>query len=276
MDDVNPAGVLETLAYTTVWIIISGSVIIYNKWILTVLPFPFPIALTMTHMAFNSILATICVWSGLVPINKETVSRNIYVKGIIPVAGLFSVVLWLGNAAYLFLSVSFIQMLKALMPAFVYVVSVAFTLTTFSWGKLSNICLICAGVAIAAFGEIQFNLIGLNLQIASSLAEALRLALLQILLQKRGIKLNPISTLYYIAPPCFVFLCIPFIIIEMPKLVCVKFQLFLLSFSRIPYHKVFFQVKWMYPNLFNVLVFPIDSATLYPYANCDITYAYAT
>jgi drug/metabolite transporter superfamily protein YnfA len=31
---------------------------------------------------------------------------------IVPIAGAFAIVLWLGNAAYMYLSVSFIQMLK--------------------------------------------------------------------------------------------------------------------------------------------------------------------
>ena len=33
-----------------------------------------------------------------------------------PIGVAFALVLWLGNAAYLYLSVSFIQMIKALMP----------------------------------------------------------------------------------------------------------------------------------------------------------------
>ena len=30
-------------------------------------------------------------------------------------------------------------------------------------------------------------------------------------LQSRGLKLNPITTLYLIAPCCFAFLCVPFV-----------------------------------------------------------------
>ncbi len=37
-------------------------------------------------------------------------------------------------------------------------------------------------------------------------------------IQKRGIKLNPVSTLYHIAPCCFVFLFLPFTYIELPKI----------------------------------------------------------
>lgn len=37
-------------------------------------------------------------------------------------------------------------------------------------------------------------------------------------MQKRGIKMNPVSTLYHIAPCCFVFLFLPFTYIELPKI----------------------------------------------------------
>lgn len=46
--------------------------------------------------------------------------------------------LWLGNAAYLYLSVSFIQMLKALMPVAVFCSGCAFGIETFSLGTLAN------------------------------------------------------------------------------------------------------------------------------------------
>ena len=39
-----------------------------------------------------------------------------YRTAIAPIGVAFALVLWLGNAAYLYLSVSFIQMIKALMP----------------------------------------------------------------------------------------------------------------------------------------------------------------
>ncbi len=36
--------------------------------------------------------------------------------------------------------------------------------------------------------------------------------------QRRGLKLNPVTTLYYIAPCCFCFLLIPFAFIEAPRI----------------------------------------------------------
>ncbi len=62
-------------------------------------------------------------------------------------------------------------------------------------------------------------MIGVILQIGSIACESVRLTLVQILLQKRGIKMNPISSLYHIAPCCFVFLFLPFTYLELPKMV---------------------------------------------------------
>jgi hypothetical protein len=61
--------------------------------------------------------------------------------------------------------------------------------------------------------------VGVALQCGSIVTESIRLTLVQILLQSRGIKLNPISTLYHIAPCCFVFLFLPFTYIELPQMV---------------------------------------------------------
>jgi hypothetical protein len=63
-----------------------------------------------------------------------------------------------------------------------------------------NMVLVSIGVAISSYGEIHFNLAGTAFQVAGILAEALRLVLTQILLQKKGLTLNPLTSLYYIAP----------------------------------------------------------------------------
>lgn len=60
-------------------------------------------------------------------------------------------------------------------------------------------------------GESQFIWTGVLLQVGAIISEALRSTCIQILLQKKGVRLNPIATLYYIAPCCFVFLLVPFL-----------------------------------------------------------------
>ena len=50
------------VAYTCVgtWIVISGIVIIYNKWLLSYYGFHFPVLMTMWHMLFCSVAAQVC------------------------------------------------------------------------------------------------------------------------------------------------------------------------------------------------------------------------
>ena len=109
-------------------------------------------------------------------------------------------------------------MLKALMPVAVFSVGCVFGTDRFNWPTFLNMMLVTVGVAIASFGELNFNLTGVLFQLSSILSESVRLVLVQILLQSRGLKLNPITTLYYVAPCCFGFLLVPFFSIEYSKI----------------------------------------------------------
>lgn len=62
---------------------------------------------------------------------------------ILPIGLLFAATLWLGNAAYLYLSVSFIQMLKASMPMAVRSWLIAHVLLLCSSGLIGHFGLLC-------------------------------------------------------------------------------------------------------------------------------------
>ena len=83
-------GIIEEalVAYTYVgtWIVMSAGVILYNKYILTVFGFPFPVTLTMIHMAFCSALAFVLV-RVLGVVKGINMSRETYVQKIVPIAG---------------------------------------------------------------------------------------------------------------------------------------------------------------------------------------------
>lgn len=205
-------------AYSAVgiWIFLSGAVILYNKYLLAYSGFHYPITLTMWHMFFCASLAIGLIKSGKVQaINME---RETYMRAIVPIGACYAGTLWVGNAAYLYLSVSFIQMLKALMPVAVFSVGCVFGTDRFNWPTFLNMMLVTVGVAIASFGELNFNLTGVLFQLSSIATESIRLVLVQILLQSRGLKLNPITTLYYVAPCCFGFLLLPFFALEFGKI----------------------------------------------------------
>lgn len=71
-------------------------------------------------------------------------------------------------------------MLKALMPVAVYMLGVGFGKDTFRCPTFSNMVLISIGVAIAAYGEANFNATGVSLQLGAVGFEATRLVLIQV------------------------------------------------------------------------------------------------
>lgn len=79
---------LNTL-YVSLWISLSGTVILYNKWILAYYGFPYPISLTMWHMLFSSALAFICVRSGYVA-PAANMTAETYMRAVVPIGALFA------------------------------------------------------------------------------------------------------------------------------------------------------------------------------------------
>jgi hypothetical protein len=216
------ASVLLSYAYVALWISLSFTVIVYNKYILDpkMYDWPFPISLTMIHMAFCATLAAVLVRVlRLVDLPADPpMTSSLYVATVVPIGALYALSLWFSNSAYIYLSVSFIQMLKALMPVAVYSLAVAFRTDSYRRASMLNMLAISAGVAVAALGEARFDVFGVTLQLAAVAAEATRLVLIQMLLTSRGIKLNPITSLYYIAPCCLLFLAVPWTVVELPRL----------------------------------------------------------
>ncbi|XP_023897068.1 probable sugar phosphate/phosphate translocator At4g32390 [Quercus suber] len=212
--------VLLSYTYVAIWIFLSFSVIVYNKYILDrkLYNWPFPISLTMIHMSFCSFLAYLLVKVFKVVELPSTMTRDLYLKSVVPIGALYSLSLWFSNSTYIYLSVSFIQMLKALMPVAVYSIGVLFKKDSFKSDTMVNMLSISFGVAIAAYGEAKFDSFGVMLQLLAVAFEATRLVMIQILLNSRGISLNPITSLYYVAPCCLVFLCFPWLVMEYPLL----------------------------------------------------------
>ncbi|XP_047310898.1 probable sugar phosphate/phosphate translocator At4g32390 [Impatiens glandulifera] len=211
--------IIVSYAYVAVWIFLSFTVIVYNKYILDrkMYDWPFPISLTMIHMAFCSSLAFLLIRVFKI-VEPASLSREMYLKSVVPIGALYSLSLWFSNSAYIYLSVSFIQMLKALMPVAVYSIGVMLKKDQFKSDTMINMVSISVGVAIAAYGEAKFDGFGVSLQLAAVAFEATRLVLIQILLTSKGITLNPITSLYYVAPCCLVFLSVPWFVVELPLL----------------------------------------------------------
>lgn len=216
---------LLTYLYLLIYIVLSSGVILYNKWVLSpkYFNFPLPITLTMIHMGFSGAVAFFLVRVFKV-VSPVKMTFEIYSTCVIPISAFFASSLWFGNTAYLHISVAFIQMLKALMPVATFVVAVLCGTDKLRWDVLLNMVLVSVGVVISSYGEIHFNIVGTVYQVTGIFAEALRLVLTQVLLQKKGLSLNPITSLYYIAPCSFVFLFVPWYFLEKPGIEVTQIQ----------------------------------------------------
>lgn len=210
---------LLTYLYLLVYVTLSSGVILYNKWVLSpkYFNFPFPITLTMIHMGFSGAVAFLLIRIFKV-VSPVKMTWEIYATCVIPISAFFASSLWFGNTAYLFISVAFIQMLKALMPVATFLMAVICGTDTLRCDVFLNMLLVSVGVVVSSYGEIHFNVVGTLYQVTGIFAEALRLVLTQVLLQKKGLTLNPITSLYYIAPCSFVFLFVPWYLLEKPEM----------------------------------------------------------
>lgn len=203
--------------YVLIWMSISCTVILFNKWLLAFSGFPYPIALTLWHMFLCSTLGFLCVRVlKVVPSHNMKVEE--YFSRVFPIGALYALSLWLSNSSYLYLSVSFIQMTKSLMPGLVFIAGTTMGTERFKKSTAYNMVLIAFGVFICALGEENLVVKGLIQQLTALIFEATRLTLIQILINSKGMKMNPLQSIYYISPVCMACLSINFYIIELPKL----------------------------------------------------------
>ncbi|KAK5738595.1 hypothetical protein LTR17_005931 [Elasticomyces elasticus] len=211
---------LHPAFYIAAWITLSGSVILFNKWILHTAHFEFPIILTTWHLGFATIMTQLLARFTTVLDSRKKVpmTGRLYLRTIVPIGVMFSLSLICGNLTYLYLSVSFIQMLKATMPIAVLLTSWTMRVSEPSMKTLGNVSLIVVGVVIASFGEIQFVLIGFLFQCGGIVFEAIRLVMVQQLLSGSEFKMDPLVSLYYFAPACAIMNGVTALVIEVPRL----------------------------------------------------------
>jgi hypothetical protein len=204
-----------SLSATTVipiWICLSSSVIIYNNYLYNTLNFKYPVFTVTWHLTFAAIGTRVLQrTTNLLDGTKDVrMTKDMFIHSILPIGLLFSGSLILSNTAYLYLSVSYIQMLKAFTPVAILIISWVSRIAEPNRQLGLIVLMISVGVALASHGELRFNLIGFITQAAAVAFEASRLVMIQILLH--GLKMDPLVSLHYYAPVCALInvACLPF------------------------------------------------------------------
>eukprot|EP00878_Enallax_costatus_P024815 GHUV01026506.1.p1 GENE.GHUV01026506.1~~GHUV01026506.1.p1 ORF type:complete len:292 (+),score=48.83 GHUV01026506.1:214-1089(+) len=148
---------------------------------------------------------------------KAVITPSYWLKRIMPVGFFMASTLWAGNLVYLYLSVSFIQMLKAFTPVITMVALFIAHLETPTGKMVGSVLGIALGTALAAYGEVHNSVVGVVIMFVSEACEAIRLVMTQLLLQ--GLKMGPFEGVMWLAPACFAWLMLGAAVVEWPAMV---------------------------------------------------------
>ena len=138
-------------------------------------------------------------------VEKGTVTRRDIFMRILPMSVFFASGLVLGNMAYRYISLSYIQMIKAFTP-------VPLLLLNFAVGKekpsILQMCIVLVisfGVILSSLGEMNFSWTGFIIQFTAVLGDSCRVMIMDLML--RDLNLDSLSLLYYSAPTsaCLIF-----------------------------------------------------------------------
>eukprot|EP00775_Hariotina_reticulata_P006948 gene6948-7165_t len=190
------AGVVSTVF----WMAASSALIIYNKELYD-RGFPFPQMVTGMGQVFSVLGGLLLAASGIMPLRSPP-SKLSDVTRLVPIIACTAATMYFGNTAYLHLSVSFIQILKAFTPALTLVIGAAAGVEQLKLSLVVSVLLIAVGTGIAVLAESgtpAYSLLGLMLFMGSSVTEAGRVVAGQLLLGPN--KYNSAEVLVYVGLP---------------------------------------------------------------------------
>lgn len=202
-----------TLLLCLIYMSLGPMIILMNKYILYDLHFSYPIFLSFLGVSFSGIGAHVLVRTGFVKLQKkDEITNAFFLKKILPICFNFASSLALGNIAYLYLNVGFIQMFKSFTPVIVMLISFGMNVDTPSNNVIISVIIISIGTAATCSYTPQLSLIGLAIMFAAEILESIRLVLTQFVLQ--NLKFGVIESQYILAPPSALWLLLTSIVFE--------------------------------------------------------------
>ena len=191
--------VMRALGSCVFYCIVGPCIIFLNKHILSALNFKYPVLLSLMGMICSSIISWALCTVGLVERkNASKVTRSFYLRNIMPIGLIISLTMWTGNLAYIYISVAYIQMLKASTPVIMMGMTFVLGMDTPRRDLILSVSLIALGTGIASFGALDFSLFGFVVMMASNIFECTRLLMQQRLLT--DFKFGIVEGIYYIYP----------------------------------------------------------------------------
>lgn len=189
--------------------------------------FRYPILGTAVHMSVKLLLTRVWKhWSDEVIHPLHTSIRN---RIVIPIGVVTALDIMFSNQAFLYVTVSEYTILKSSLVIFTYFWSIWYGLETFRVQLLLAICVICSGLSLAVYSQLQESIhgsrqdqralvIGVIYCIAAAACGGLRWTLTQVLVKEDPQSSDVLVALYRFAPAAAVSI-LPFALaIDLPQL----------------------------------------------------------
>lgn len=182
--------------------------------LLTTWGFHYVFFLTGWHCVLATVLTQILSrTTDLLPgVAKGVVTWSHFLYRIVPMSVLFVISLVLGNMAYSYISLAYIQMVKAFTPVPLLLLSFIAGLEKPSLIVFCIVVVVSAGVTMSSVGELKFSMVGFIIQVSAVFADCFRMIILNLALKDLG--LDSLSLLYYTAPPSAALLVLGFFVFE--------------------------------------------------------------
>jgi hypothetical protein len=216
----------QALPIAVLWSVIGMGLILFNKFLF--LPegrgfaFPYAIFLMWCHSLAGTVFTNILRFArpALMPAVRDgNFTMATYFVNIFPIACLMALSLGLGNTAYLYISVSYIQMVKNTTAAFVFMFSIMLGLETGTYSTTLAVVIVVVGLLLTTAGELDFAWLGFIFQIGATVADSLRVTLTKLVMSSTySVKSDPVSNLYLISPTTLVLLTLPMYLVDYPHL----------------------------------------------------------
>jgi len=197
-----------------IYLSFSTALIKYNKYLMADGRFPFTVNLTLGHTAagFSFLFTLRNIKPSFFPSLEDPEKRHSFgvdylVKNVGPIAVCFSASLVLSNMAYIYCSVTFLQLMKEANVMIVYALSLAWGSEIFHNARARVLLCILFSTSMAVEGELAFSLKGFLIQGGSQLFECSKVVLQAALLcAPTAQKIDPLSFSLFLQLSCFVVL----------------------------------------------------------------------
>ncbi|CAE7605695.1 unnamed protein product [Symbiodinium natans] len=206
------------------WILTSISTLMVNKRLFSGSRFPFPLLLLLIHQGCFAVLLTGCrpgcrrlIWPGsrclapsavlkVVMPGFASVSLRAWLRQYLLLGLLQALSMGLQNKALSLVSAHAVIMLSASKPVLVALLQAALKLASFTGTQLKALVCVTLGVSASVTGEVSMSLHGFVFLFGAQVTEAMRIVLMQHLLEDSASKLDVLTLLSLSSPACVLLL----------------------------------------------------------------------